>query len=247
MKKYLLLILGMLVILGGIALFVANKQSETLEPRQPEQVEQKSLPPIGIDMSTITPQFVDDREADPKNPAPLPEDLKKIKKAVIDMYARRDGAIKPTTEFEKQERDSSFVLQAVDKRYVLVVIARPTGAGSPVILIDTLSGSESYLNDDPGSVYPIKTKTAFIYILSNKISYYKPGQSSFLTVENSELALTETYHAGDVDIALSPKETHTDTKLTVSVFDGSKYIPSPEDPNIGIGFKKLRDITLDLP
>jgi hypothetical protein len=246
MKRLPLLIFGILVTLGSVALFAATIVG-VVEPERHEQAGQQNLPPIGIDLNGITPQFVDDREADSANPVPLPDDLKRVKKAVIEMYAKRDGAIEPITEYDKRERDSSFIFQAVDKRYVLVVIARPTGAGSPVILIDTLSGSESYLNNDPSSVYQIRTKTAFIYILSNKISYYKPGQSSFLTVANSELAPTETYHAGDADIALSPKETHTDTKLNISVFDGSKYIPSPEDPNIGIGFKKLRDVTLDLP
>lgn len=206
MKKYLLLILlGMLVILGGIALFVANKQSETLEPRQPEQVEQKSLPPIGIDMSTITPQFVDDREADPKNPAPLPDDMKKVKKAVIDMYVEKEPG--------SEEFNSRITLLTVDKRYVLIrpAMGERGPPGPPDVLIDTTNGSEV----SPGVEYAVQGKNTRIYILPQKISYYKLGQSSFLTLDNSELTPPETYSGSKADLGVLYKETHTDTKLIV--------------------------------
>jgi hypothetical protein len=90
MKRLPLLILGILMILGSVALFAANKQVGIVEPQQQGQAKQKHLPPIGIALSNITPQFVDDREVDPDSPVPLPDDLKKVKKAVIDMYVERE-------------------------------------------------------------------------------------------------------------------------------------------------------------
>lgn len=244
MKK-ILLVLGVLVVLGG-AVFVVNKKADTIKPEQkeqePEQSQQKNLPPIAIDLSGITPQFVDDREADPENPVPLPEDLKKIKKAVIDMYVARDKVHQPTSgygekEFESQSREfnSRLILLAVDKKYVLAALPGPVGYGDA--LIDIANGSELFIDH-----YAFKTKTTMVYILSDKISYYKPGQSSFLTLANSELAPPETYMSSTGAMIDVPNETHTEKAITLSVYDSSKWATQEK-----IEHQKIREVTYNLP
>jgi len=129
-----------------------------------------------------------------------------------------------------------YSLRAIGHRYAVLTYYPPTSLNARDQLIDF---QEKTVTDLPAS-YSFEVRDSIVYITSNEILYYKLDTSSSILLDGSRLSEAETYdaHAGMMP---GPEETHTETMLTVSIFN----------PNSGsqgvVGYEKLRDASFVLP
>lgn len=180
---------------------------------------------LGNDLASVAPQFVED---------PLSSEAQKIKTDVEAVLALKEP--------DNKDYNSQLSIRAIAPQYVL--FALPTGEGFfHDELLDAATQTVSVI-PNAASYYSFDTKNIVVYIGEQTIYTYTLGESSFKELPDSQLTGSETYNSGESDLTTVIKETHTDTSLTVSVFDGSQRIA---DPGSGMMLpKKVRDVTFAL-
>lgn len=216
-KQFYFFLLG-LVVLGGSYELISHQKVGNEQSQNPSTQ-------MSMNLTTIVPQFIDDKE---REGVPLSPDLKKIKDAV----ANRMGY-----------ESSRVILRAVTPGTVLVTAITNTGGNDSIF---DLATQKNTFVSNLGGVNSIKINDTIVYIDNEKISYYKLGQSSFLPLITSELTPPETYNSGEADIAPTIHETHANKTITVSVYDSSQLIGNAST-NDYKGFKKIREATFTLP
>ncbi|MBI5003912.1 hypothetical protein HZC00_02370 [Candidatus Kaiserbacteria bacterium] len=141
----------------------------------------------------------------------------------------------------KEHADSwDVTLGAVGKRYVVVTIARPTGAGSSDQILDSVTLKSNYVD---GLFQFVVGKTA-VYVSGTDICAYTLDQPSCVALPGAKLSGDEVYgDAGGLAGYFEPQGlTHTNTTLTIDIL---KWVPDQET-----GYSKLqkaRDVMLKLP
>ncbi len=193
-----------------------------------------SAPTTASELTKVTPGLIEYKQ-DGEGKQILSLEFEKIKKTAADIIKAKDPG--------SEEYYAYLIIRAVGKRYVLMT--NPTVRGGNDIVVDFVNKTSKPISSVGDSAF--YTKYTSVYISGNKISYYKLDAPDSLVLPNSELSGGETYHAGDGDFVLSPKETHTDTTLTIAIFDSKIFLQDPNNPTDPGGFKKLRDITFTLP
>jgi len=216
MGKPILILALALFLGGGLFVIIAHTKTPTNQPSASTTPSQ-----LAIDLAGITsPQFVGEKPLTPK--------LQKIQDDANVSIRNWNGGY-----------SDELPLQAVGKRYVLMHHPSETGFISGIV-VDAKSGSIIEI----GGGYPIETKSGMIYVNDN-IKYYKFDTPASVVLANSELPKMQTYNSGGDMPVMTPTETHTDTSLTISVFDMNTVAENPDTPNYK--FKKLRDVTFTLP
>lgn len=207
----LAIILSVVVISGG-AYFVMHQNIQSQ---------------LAIDLSSVTPQFVDNKDAN--GTLVIPANLEKIKTDV-------ESILIPAEQTGTWE----IVLNAVGKRYVVATVLRPTDAGSSPQIIDSVTLKSS--NYIPGLFQFVVGKTQ-VYVSSTDICTYTLDQPSCIPLPGAKLSGGEVY--GDDETMSSyfvpQDETHTDTSLTIAVLE----LVNPYTNQAKL--QKVRDITLVLP
>lgn len=192
---------------------------------------------LAIDLSTVTPQFIDDGgDGKYKDGTPLPDYMIKIKNDIAAIFApaSQDG-------YYLYSRPSNIVLFAIGERYVFFGDIRAKESGSDKILD---SVTQTSTETRAFSIQLFKTDEIAVYVSPQNVCTYTLDQPSCVPLAGADLSGEEFYF--DPMGGFWIEETHTDTSLTIGVFD--RESPLILDPNTGsLLAKKLRDATFVLP
>lgn len=130
----------------------------------------------------------------------------------------------------------NFSLRGIGDNFAVVTINRPTGAGAIDELVNLKTGESVTLSE---TAFSVSVPTGFVYIDYDKIKYYALGQDNILVLPESILKDGESYDMyGGNAIAPLYEETHTDSSITVSVFDSS--VLETSEGTTDYKFKKIR-------
>lgn len=173
---------------------------------------------------SYTPQYINDKEIEG---TPLTADLKVLKEEIA-----------KNVNYDY----SRVVLRAVTSETVLVSALTNSGAND---CIYDLSSKKCTFISNEGGVNSVKIGETIVYIDNQELSYYKLGQDVFVTFPNSELTAPETYLTGESDMLPTINETHTNSSITVSVYDRNQFVGTPGTSDFK-GFKKLREIQFNV-
>jgi hypothetical protein len=176
-----------------------------------------------LDLKNITPQFVNESHSPDREPLSGP--LDNIKQSA----AQIEHTLGSNWKLEYKAID----LKAVGKRYVVITSYH----GGP---IDSVIDSVNRTSETLGFGEPtIQTKGGIIYIDRDHISYYKLDTASAVTLPGSQLVEGETYDSEWDSVVITPQESHTSMKLTISVFDENTRNPDKS-------YTKLRQVEFDI-
>lgn len=141
-----------------------------------------------------------------------------------------------TLQMVGAEYPEQYSLRAIGKRYAVLTYYPATSLSPRDHIIDF---AEKTVTDLP-ALYSFEVRDSIVYITSSEILYYKLDTPSSVLLEGSRLSEAETYysHGGMMP---GPEETHTETILTVSVFDSNSGTQGVVD------YEKLRDVSFVLP
>ncbi len=129
---------------------------------------------------------------------------------------------------------SNISLRAFDGDFAVVTVNRPTGAGPIDELVNLKTGESKTLSATNSSVLLGK---GIMYVESNLIRYYSFSSKSLNVITDSVLRNNETYNSGG-DMKVTPEEVHTNSSLTISIFDSSTVVSGAGTADYK--FKKLR-------
>ena len=228
MKKNLpIIILIVLIIVGGLYLFIANSKTKTATNILNTSQISTTTAQLAIDLANVTsPQFVDDKSLAPE--------LQKIKEAVKTILYP-DGPV-----------GGDITLIAVGKRYVVASI--PSNPDNSIIkILDSVTLESNYIS----GLFQFKTDKIAVYVSATDICTYTLDQPSCIGLPGAKLSGGEIY--GDDETLggyfIPQDETHTNTSLTIAVL---KWVPNPEksSPSNTVAsnvLKKVRDVTFVLP
>lgn len=202
-------------------MFVIQKKSDTGQT----VISQKKLE---IDLSGITPQFVDKDQ-------PITPELQKVKDDVI--------AFLTVQEPGNAEYYSQILLVAVGKRYIL--ISQPSAASYYDEIVDSQTGKITPIPGGTRYYLASEGRNIALYIDNQHIYTYTIDQPSTVLVSGSQLSGSETYHSGEADMSdLIPHEMHTQDSITITVFDMNKRVLNTKLGEGATMNGKVREITL---
>lgn len=221
MKK--LFLLAAVIAIGGVAYLALNKYSSNSPSSQLE-----------TDVSASALQFVQRDQT-------LTPELQKIHGDIL--------ALLTAKEPNNADYLSQFWLVAVGRRYVL--ISQPSAGSSYDEIVDSHTGTIRTLPNGASYAHFYRAfeggGNMAIYIGDKDIYTYTLDQESFVLVPGSKLSGTETYTSGAYDSpAAQAEQVHTDTSITISVFDSSQLVPNPDVSGAKM-YKKIRKVTLRMP
>lgn len=167
----------------------------------------------------ITPQFL---ALNAGNDAVLTASQKSIKEAALGMV----GA----------EQPEQYSLRAIGTRYAVLTFYPATSLNPRDQIIDFQART---VTDLPAS-YSFEVRDIIVYITSYEIFYYKLDTPSLTLLAESVLNEKETYDSS-AGMMPGPGETHTDTTLTLNVYDSTSG-------SYGVvEYDKVREVLFTLP
>lgn len=214
-------ILGAIIVIVLIAcgfavwkLSTPNTSTSVSTDTSASQVDKATLTQLQADLQNVTPHFIDSSKA---NGQILTPEEQKIKDDVVALFL----VGQPSND---KDYYSGLWLDAVGTRYILA--SQPSAESSYDEIIDSQTGKATPIPQ--GVRFNLASKSAMLYIAPQAIYTYMLDHAATNLVTGSQLSDTETYHSGEADMPdVIPHQTHTDTSITISVFDSSKRAPNP--------------------
>lgn len=227
MKKILPISIAVILVIASGSGFYYNQNLQKRLSNEATSATQVALAKLQVDLQNITPHFIDSSKA--SGQVLTPEE-QKIKDDVIALLSARQ---KSNADFY-----SKLWLSGVGKRYILV--SQPSGE----------SFHDEIIDSQTGEVTPIFGLTRYfltperniaLYIDYQAIYTYSLDQANAIIISNSLLFDNESYYPSTSNTFLTPTETHTKDSITISVFDSSQKVQSP---NTQTTSEKIREVTL---
>ncbi len=240
-------ILGAVVVMallaGGFAVWKFHSTASQPYPitnSTPLIDEKTAFAQLQADVQSVKPYFVVDK-GESRNAIMVPEEQKmeqKIRDDLVMLYAARYYAMRGSIPADRAgvlvEAKNGIWLDAVGKKYILVTETDVKMTRD--VILDLQTGQVTPITNKDGeslhySLAP--ERNIALYIEPQVLFTYSLDQATTTLVAGSKLQGTETYKSGLEDgpsPGIIPQETHTKNNITISIFDSSRIVPSPDVP-----------------
>lgn len=197
-----------------------------------------ALAQLRDDLKNATPHFLSRKKATGEE-AFTPEEAK-IAEDVLTLFAAQYAESNPGAPILKLKIGNDVMLNAIGKRYVLAAQAGAESARDAII--DAQTGTITSIMPNT-RYYLAPQRNTVLYVDRQALYTYTLDQASAVLVPGSQLSGIETYHNGveGLGIEVNPQQSHTNSSITVTIFDSSKTLQNPDGAT---GYAKVRETTL---
>ncbi|OGG41180.1 hypothetical protein A2118_00280 [Candidatus Kaiserbacteria bacterium GWA2_50_9] len=227
MKIPFLILIALLLVGGGTYAYMQKRQVGTpVAENSSIQMTSSVRSQLAIDLSIVTPQFIDSGNYSVYSDGrPFLDYIMNIKKDLEMIPIFKEAMDNSASETE-------VLLKAIGKRYVLLHMPGGKDMGEDVVF-DSVTQQISDVISWPRILF--KTDTFAVYVSPDDICTYTLDQPSCVPLPNAKLSNQEELYWDPMGGPVELKETHTDTSLTISVYNRSD------------GGRMLRKSTFTLP